>query len=229
MGNKANKQDKRRHIYDELNKSIDDFTSCDDYSNTDEEFKKGKNKRNKSKDKSKSKYKIKKHKKITYENKINKTLIESSLLISDFLINNIINKDAGQRPLPDANLTQSLLFFPDLFNNEGLDLDNQKEYCDKLTYDGINNFIKEYKEFNMNHKKENKTELFINNPVFTEKIFTNNDFNEVNKINIINDFNNRKPSYDIIDNKFKNEDKNGNNPGGIKIMLKVVTYINQNK
>ena len=212
MGNKANKH-KGRHIYDELNKSIDEFTSCDDYSNNDDDNKRNnsKNKKRKSKDKNKLKYKIKKHNKIVYDNKINKKLIESSLLISDFLINNIINKEVGQRPMPDTNLTNSLLFFPDLFNNEGLDLENQKDYCDQLTYNGINHFIKQYKQFDMNKKTNNlSNEFYNNNPISTEKIFVNNNFNDLYKKNMTICNNNQTKSYDIIDNKTKNGDKTGN-------------------
>ena len=91
MGNDENKKAKRRHIYDELNKSIDSFTSCDDYYSDDNTKKKRSN--FKSKNKYRTKYKIQKHKKFSNDEQLNNKLVESSLILSDFLINNIINKD----------------------------------------------------------------------------------------------------------------------------------------
>ena len=201
MGSKPSKQ---KHIYDELNKSIDSFTSCDDYSQSDDNNKIKRQKR-KSKNRYKLKFKLKKHKKIINNSDFNTRLIESSLLMSNFIINNIINKNIGERPLPDVNLLNSLLVYPDFFNNEGLELKNQKEYNDKMTFEGINNFIKEYKDYEKNKKKENKIyDYFKNNPVSSKKIFVNNlnyngIVNEIDLSNNDNENNNdRKKSYDYI-------------------------------
>ena len=49
---------------------------------------------------------------------MNKELIESSLLISDFLINNIINKNTNKRKLPDTNMANSMILIFYLFDNE---------------------------------------------------------------------------------------------------------------
>ena len=141
MGSDSNKHVNKRHIYDELNKSIDSFTSCDDYSHSDDDNKKQRQNK-KSKKNYKLKYKIKKHKNIN-DNEINIKFIESSLQVSNFLINNIINKDIGERLLPDTNLLNSLIMYPDLFQNEELQLKNQKEYCDKMIFNGLKKYKKE--------------------------------------------------------------------------------------
>ena len=60
MGSKSSKSNKKRHIYDELNKTIDSFNSFDDYSRSDDEIKNIINK-------TKKKHKIKKHKRIRKE------------------------------------------------------------------------------------------------------------------------------------------------------------------
>ncbi len=44
MGNNSNNRANKKHIYDELNKSIDSFTSCDDYSHSDDDNKRKKQK-----------------------------------------------------------------------------------------------------------------------------------------------------------------------------------------
>ena len=196
MGGKVNKQERKKHIYNDLNKSIDSFTSCDDYANSGDNDRKM-DKRRRNKNKHKTKYKLKSHKKINDGKNINSKLIESSLLVSDFLINNIINKKTGQRPLPDTNLVNSLLLFPDLCNYEELEFDNQIECCDQLIFKGVNYFRKEYKEFDMNQKKD----FSNNNPVSTNKIF----INKINKTNNTNYNNDNTKSYDV-----KDEGKNNN-------------------
>ena len=152
MGNNSDKHSRKKHIYEELNKSIDSFTSCDNYSNNDDDNKRRRTKRKKTNN-FKSKYKLKKHKQIINNKEVNQKLIESSLIISDFLINNIINKNIYQRPLPDTHILNSLLIFPDLFKNEALVIKNQKECCDQLIYNGLNNYKKEYKQYEINKKK----------------------------------------------------------------------------
>ena len=210
MGNDENKKAKRRHIYDELNKSIDSFTSCDDYYSDDNTKKKRSN--FKSKNKYRTKYKIQKHKKFSNDEQLNNKLVESSLILSDFLINNIINKDEGQRPLPDTNLLNSMLIFPGLFNNEGFQIENQREYCDQLLLNGLNNYKKEYKEFEKNKKKEDISfDYYSNNPVSTEKIFVNDAYNmnlenKINK-NETNEYNDQYINDDIKNNL---EDKSQN-------------------
>ena len=210
MGNDENKKAKRRHIYDELNKSIDSFTSCDDYYSDDNTKKKRSN--FKSKNKYRTKYKIQKHKKFSNDEQLNNKLVESSLILSDFLINNIINKDEGQRPLPDTHLLNSMLIFPGLFNNEGFQIENQREYCDQLLLNGLNNYKKEYKEFEKNKKKEDISfDYYSNNPVSTEKIFVNDVYNinlenKINK-NETNEYNDQYINDDIKNNL---EDKSQN-------------------
>ena len=207
MGNDENKKTKRSHIYDELNKTIDSFTSCDDYYSDDNTKKKRSN--FKSKNKYRTKYKIQKHKQFSNDEQLNNKLIESSLLLSDFLINNIINKDEGQRPLPDTNLVNSLLLFPGLFDNEGFQIENQREYCDQLLLNGLNKYKKEYKEYEMNKKKEDISfDYCTNNPVSTEKNFVNDTYN----INLENKINKNENNYQYIndDIKYNIEDKTQN-------------------
>ena len=210
MGNDENKKAKRRHIYDELNKSIDSFTSCDDYYSDDNTKKKRSN--FKSKNKYRTKYKIQKHKKFSNDEQLNNKLVESSLILSDFLINNIINKDEGQRPLPDTNLLNSMLIFPGLFNNEGFQIENQREYCDQLLLNGLNNYKKEYKEFEKNKKKEDISfDYYSNNPVSTEKMFVNDVYN-INLENKINKNETNEHNDQYINDDIKNnlEDKSQN-------------------
>lgn len=211
MGNDENKKAKRRHIYDELNKSIDSFTSCDDYYCDDNTKRKRSNL--KSKNKYRTKYKIKNHKKFSKDEQLNNKLIESSLILSDFLINNIINKNEGQRPLPDTNLVNSMLLFPELFINEGFQIENQREYCDQLLFNGINNYKKEYKEFELNKKKEDISyDYYTNNPVSTKKIF----INETHNINLENEINKNENNdqyikiNDDIKNNLDEESQNEN-------------------
>ena len=193
MGNDENKKTKRRHIYDELNKSIDSFTSCDDYCSDDNVKKKRSNL--KSKNKERTKYKIQKHKKFSNDEQLNNKIIESSLLLSDFLINNIINKNEGSRPLPDTNLLNSMLLFPGLFSNEGFQIENQREYCDQLLLNGLNKYKKEYKEFEKNKKKENISfDYYSNNPVSTKKVFVNDTYN----INLENEINKNETNEQYI-------------------------------
>ena len=65
MGNNSPKLNKRKHIYEELNKTIDSFNSNDNYPLTDDEI--WSKKKTPSKLKLKKKYKIKKRKKIDTE------------------------------------------------------------------------------------------------------------------------------------------------------------------
>ena len=244
MGNDENKKTKRRHIYDELNRSIDSFTSCDDYYSDDNTKKKRSNL--KSKNKYKTKYKSQKHKKFSNDEQLNNKLVESSLKLSNFLINNIINKNENQRPLPDTNLVNSMLLFPGLFNNEGFQIENQREYCDQILLNGLNNYKKEYKEFEMNKKKEDISfDYYSNNPVSTTKIFVNDAYkfnldkeikkNEINDQYINDDIKNKikdKSQNEIMENKDNNSDKDNYNdnilyqPKKIKKMNKYPIYKN---
>ena len=151
MGSKSSKSNKRRHIYDELNKTIDSFNSYDDYSRSDDEIKTIK----KGSNKIKKKYKLKKHKRIRKE--LNNELIESSLLISDFLINNIINKNVNRRQLPDTNIVNSLLLVNNFFGNddEKVKINEQMNFCEQIINNGINNYKIEYKNSQMNKKYQN--------------------------------------------------------------------------
>ena len=83
---------------------------------------------------------------------MNKELIESSLLISDFLINNIINKNTNKRKLPDTNMANSMILIFDLFDNEeALKMGKQIEYFEQI----INNGINDYKNIYKNSQKIN--------------------------------------------------------------------------
>ena len=59
MGSESSNSNKKKHIYDELNKTIDSFTSCDDFNHSEDEIKPRKNKLHKSK----RKFGLKKRKK----------------------------------------------------------------------------------------------------------------------------------------------------------------------
>ena len=145
MGSKSTNSNKRRHIYDELNRTIDSFKSYDNYSQIDDEIKTKRNHR----DKIKRKYRLKNHKKLNKE--LNKELIESSLLISDFLINNIINKNTNKRNLPDTNIVNSMILISDLFDNEeALKTGKQIEYCEQIINNGINDYKNIYKNSQKN-------------------------------------------------------------------------------
>ena len=148
MGSKSSKSNKKRHIYDELNKTIDSFNSFDDYSLSDDEIKNIINK-------TKKKHKIKKHKRIRKE--LNNELIESSIIISDFLINNIINKNNNRRQLPDTNSVNSLLLINNVFGNdeERLKINEQMNFCEKIINNGINNYKAGYKNYQMSNKYQN--------------------------------------------------------------------------
>ena len=148
MGSKSSKSNKKRHIYDELNKTIDSFNSFDDYSRSDDEIKNIINK-------TKKKHKIKKHKRIRKE--LNNELIESSIIISDFLINNIINKNNNRRQLPDTNSVNSLLLINNFFGNdeERLKINEQMNFCEKIINNGINNYKAGYKNYQMSNKYQN--------------------------------------------------------------------------
>ena len=153
MGSKSTNSNKRRHIYDELNRTIDSFKSYDNYSQIDDEIKTKRNHR----DKIKRKYRLKKHKKLNKE--LNKELIESSLLISDFLINNIINKNTNKRNLPDTNMVNSMILISDLLDNEeALKMGKQIEYCEQIINNGINDYKNIYKNSQKNKQldSENK-------------------------------------------------------------------------
>ena len=201
MGNKSNNQLNKKYIFDKLNKTINSFTSSDNCSFDDD--KKNKNSKRKQKSKNlKAKYKLKKHKNIINNNEMNEKIIESSLSITDFLINNIIDKKYGKKPLPDADLINSVLIFPDLSVNEGFDFQNQKEFCDKLLYNGLNNFKNDYYEYESKKRQMKNRNIYNNpfffnnneNPVSTEKIFVNDNY-ELNNENI------RQLSYDFNGNK----------------------------
>ena len=142
MGNNSPKSNKRKHIYDELNKKIDSFNSKDEYPLNENEI--WSKKKDSSILKSKRKYEIKKRKKI--ETDLEKELIESSILISDFLSNNLISKQTNRRALPDTNVVNSLLLIPDIFGKEkkGIKFINQINYCEQIISKGINDFKKEY-------------------------------------------------------------------------------------
>ena len=95
-------------------------------------------------------YRLKKYKKLNKE--LYKELIESSLLISDFLINNIINKNTNKRKLPDTNMANSMILIFDLFDNEeALKMGKQIEYFEQI----INNGINDYKNIYKNSQKIN--------------------------------------------------------------------------
>ena len=190
MGTKSNNQLNQKHIFDELNKTINSFTSSDDCSFRNE------NRKQKIKTKNKTVYKLKKHKKIINNNEMNEKIIESSLLISNFLINNIIDKKNMQRPIPDTDFINSILLFQDLSINEGFYFKNQKEFYDKLIYNGLNDYLKEYIENKDNeinkkakniNKNINEKNYFVNQdiPVSFEKIFVNNELNKFQKFFLI--------------------------------------------
>ena len=222
MGNNSNNRANKKHIYDELNKSIDSFTSCDDYSHSDDDNKRKKQKR-KTKNNYKLKYKLKKHKNYN-NNELNIKLIESSLQVSNFLINNIINKDIGERPLPDANLLNSLIMYPNLFCNEGLNLKEQKEFGDKMIYDGLNKYKKEYKIYELNKKSQNTNFDYFNNyPVSTEKIYVNNINNTKEFNNEENNKNNNENNCTPVKYKKKTFDKIHSRNS------KIINYIEQPK
>ena len=212
----------KKSIYEELNKTIDSFNSNDENSQSDEETQ-SKTKIS-SKLKSKKKYNLKKHKNIHKE--LRNELIESSIIISDFLINNIINKNTNIRNLPDTNIVNSLLLIPD---EEGLKLDKQMDYCEKIVNKGINDYKREYKSYSTKKKKdfsrreslefdldfdsknpENKKIIFISNNIFeSEKrnIKTeNNIFKSEN-----NNFLKEKPEFNYNNINYDYEKKNNIN------------------
>ena len=192
MGSKSTNSNKRRHIYDELNRTIDSFKSYDNYSQSDDEIKTKRNHR----DKIKKKYRLKKHKKINKE--LNKELIESSLLISDFLINNIINKNTNKRNLPDTNIVNSMILISDLFDNEeALKMGKQIEYCEQIINNGINGYKNIYKNSQKNKQldSENKNNTsfdYINknpserNKLYIQDIFYEKRNHEINKTDLDN-------------------------------------------
>ena len=99
-----------------------------------------------------------------------------------------------------------MLLFPGLFDNEGFQIENQREYCDQLLLNGLNKYKKEYKEFEKNKKKEDISfDYCTNNPVSNEKIFVNDYYN----INLDNKINKNETNYQYINDDIKNniEDK----------------------
>jgi hypothetical protein len=192
MGSKSTNSNKRRHIYDELNRTIDSFKSYDNYSQIDDEIKTKRYHINKIK----KKYRLKKHKKLNKE--LNKELIESSLLISDFLINNIINKNTNKRNLPDTNIVNSMILISDLFDNEeALKMGKQIEYCEQIINNGINDYKNIYKNSQKNKQldSENKNNTsfdYINknpperNKLYIQDIFYEKRNHEINKTDLDN-------------------------------------------
>ena len=193
MGNNSPKSNKRKHIYDELNKKIDSFNSKDEYPLNENEI--WSKKKDSSILKSKRKYEIKKRKKI--ETDLEKELIESSILNSDFLSNNLISKQTNRRALPDTNAINSLLLLPDLFGNEkeGIKFNKQIDYCEQIMSKGINDFKKGY----IKHLKKNKSG---NNRPKNE----NEDSDINDEINILKEKNNylekSKNKENIINNNY---------------------------
>ena len=259
MGNNSPKSNKRKHIYEELNKTIDSFNSNDNYPLTDDEI--WSKKKTPSKLKLKKGYKIKKRKKI--ETELNNELIESSILISDFITNNLINKKTNRRALPDTNMVNSLLVMDDLFwMEDGIKMNKQMDYCEQIINNGINDCKKEFKGFSENDSLsfEEKNKNNSSNQVMNNKIeFITDNFNKYEKMNInkskndnlkgkSNDFYknnkfkiNKKIENDDSDesntednNKYKNKDNNYNNKnlsfGSYLYKPKQIkTYINKNK
>ena len=176
MGNNSPKSIKRKHIYNELNKKIDSFNSKNEYPLNFNEI--GKKKQ----DTLKLKYKIKKRKKI--ETDLKKELIESSIIISDFLNNNLISKETNRRALPDTNVVNSLLLIPDIFEKEkkGIKFSKQIDYCEQIISKGINDFKKEY----IKHLKNNKSENINNDKISIDYKIKNNITNNENEYNNIN-------------------------------------------
>lgn len=180
MGNNSPKSNKRKHIYDELNKKIDSFNSNDEYPLNENEI--WSKKKDSSILKSKRKYEIKKRKKI--ETDLKKELIESSIIISDFLNNNLISKETNRRALPDTNVVNSLLLIPDIFEKEkkGIKFSKQIDYCEQIISKGINDFKKEY----IKHLKNNKSENINNDKISIDYKIKNNITNNENEYNNIN-------------------------------------------
>ena len=222
MGNNSPKLNKRKHIYEELNKTIDSFNSNDNYPLTDDEI--WSKKKTPSKLKLKKGYKIKKRKKI--ETELNNELIESSILISDFITNNLINKKTNRRALPDTNMVNSLLVMDDLFwMEDGIKMNKQMDYCEQIINNGINDCKKEFKGFSENDSLsfEEKNKKNSSNQVMNNKIeFISDNFNKYEKMNI---------------NKSKNQNLKGNNYNNKNLSFgsylykpkQVKTYINKNK
>ena len=216
MGNNSPKSNKRKHIYDELSKKIDSFNSNDEYPLNENEI--WSKKKDSSILKSKRKYEIKKRKKI--ETDLEKELIESSILISDFLSNNLISKQTNRRALPDTNAINSLLLLPDLFGNEkeGIKFNKQIDYCEQIMSKGINDFKKGYikhlkknKSGNKRAKNENE-DSDINDEINILKEKNNYLEKSKNKENIINNnYDYDKQIRKSIDNNNKTSPLNYNN------------------
>ena len=230
MGSKSSKSNKRRHIYDELNKTIDSFNSYDDYSRSDDEIKTIKNVTFKTK----KKYKIKTHKRIKKE--LNNELIESSLLISDFLINNIINKNINRRQIPDTNSVNSLLLINDFFGNDGekLKINEQMNFCEQIINNGINNYKTGYKSYQMNKKHQNFNNGNISyndnyiNKIEKSRIPDSKEENKnTNKTQVDINKNNKSEIENIITNNINN-----NNQSFASYLYRpkqIKTFINKNK
>jgi len=209
MGNNSPKSNKRKHIYKELNKKIDSFNSNDNYPLTDDEIW-SKKKTTLSKSNFKTKFKIKKRKKIDTD--LNNELIESSILIADFISNNLINKKTNRRALPDTNIMNSLLVMDDLFWMEDeIKLNKQMDYCEQIINNGINDCKKEHKDFSKNdslsfdEEINNNNDNNINKQDMNNKIeFINDNFNKYEKMN------NNKPENDNLKGKNNDIYKNKN-------------------
>ena len=202
MGNDSSKSNKRKHIYDELNRTIDSFNSNGDYPLSDNEI--ILKKKNTSKFQTKNGYKIKKHKKI--ETELNNEIIESSILISDFLTNNLINKKTNRRALPDTNIVNSLLLIPDIFGiEEGMKMNKQMDYCEQIINNGINDCKKDFKGYSKNNKFDDIEEDRLT-------------FIENNNYNV--DGNNQEIKDKIISEDNSSEDEKENIKGKDQILFK---------
>ena len=135
------KRSKKRHIYDELNKSIDSFTSCDDISDNENIINRLNNK------KTKTIFTLKNRKKFNATKDINNKVIQGSLNIADLLINNIIEKNDNERKLPDCNLLYSLCVFTEFREKNGFELDSQFNNCNRMSKVAFKRYESDYKKF----------------------------------------------------------------------------------
>lgn len=206
MGNDSLNANKRKHIYKELNRTIDSFQSNGDNSDSDEEKKVKKKKAIKTN----NNFNRIKPEKLNKE--LKKELIESSIIISDFLLNNIINKNTNRKSLPDANIVNSLL----LIEEKGWKMDKQMDYCEQLLNYRSNNNNSGYKANSINNKNKysSRDSLSFNsgssveNSLTKSKIFKNDNFYETKKNDIKTDeneiiklTNNNKDKMNILHNK----------------------------
>ena len=189
---------KKKHIYDEYNRSVDSFTSCDDISDNENI----KNRR--IKNKTKSSFRLKNRKKFNVNKDIDNKVIQGSLNIANFLINNIIEKDENERKLPDCNILYSLNIFTEFREKKGFELNNQFNDCDKLNKIAFKRYVSDYKKFIK--MKNNK----IKNQFIAKNLNSSNESSEKNQ-----KYNERKGlSTDRIKtniNNYSNYNKNYDN------------------